>query len=395
MKFRLWVAGPSGAPFALEVDASSTEAAHAQVSSNGLAVLGNAGAFSASLSSRAGARSRFDVLLFTQQLLALLSAGLTVVEGLRALASQTDASARPVVGAMLAKLGEGQSFADALTGESEFPELYVSLVRASEQTSDLPTALERYLAYATQMNEVRQKLVSAGLYPALLITAGGAAIVFLLTYVVPRFSGIYEGMRGDLPWAATLMMRWGEIVKGHGAEMFVALAAISVTIASILSSVAARRWLGQQLLRFPWIGEELRLYHISRLYRTLGMLLEGGITLTRALQMSANLLPASLRRSGDVVMNALREGQRPSASFQGGGLSTPIADQMLAVGERSGDLGRMMTRIAEFYEGDTARKLERAMRVFEPILMTIIGLGIGVVVILMYLPIFELAGSIQ
>ena len=296
---------------------------------------------------------------------------------------------------ILVSLSTGRSFADSIELEGSFPSFYVAVVRASERTSDLPAALERYLSYATQLDDVRQKLISAAVYPALLVMVGSCAFVFLLTYVVPRFAGIYEGMRGELPWTATLMMNWGKLVRGHGTDtLLLALMAIALMI-GLISTPAIREYAARKLLGQPALGNQIRVFYLARLYRTLGMLLEGGIAITQALEMSIGMLPSSLRHAGETALRFIKEGQRASTAFREANLSTPISDQMLAVGERGGDLGIMMTRVAQFYEMDTTRKLERLMRVAEPLLMTLIGLGIGVIIVLMYLPIFELAGAIQ
>jgi general secretion pathway protein F len=219
--------------------------------------------------------------------------------------------------------------------------------------------------------------------------------VFLLTYVVPRFSGVYEGMHRDLPWTANLLMHWGRFFKGHGAQAFVLMALAAAAAIWSISASSTRTALLRRLLKVPVIGKQWRLFHIARLYRTLGMLLEGGIALPRAITMASSLLPSGLREALDMALVEIREGQRPSVAFGRAGLSTPIAQPMLTAAEGSGDLGPMMIRVALFYEADTARRLERAMRVLEPALMALIGLAIGVIVVLMYMPIFELASTLQ
>jgi general secretion pathway protein F len=204
MRFSLWVAQVSGAPFTKNFEASSLVEAVSAAKLEGLHVLDTAIART-DVRPRGSRSRRFSVHLFTQELVALLDAGLTLMEGLQALTGKADVDERRILHALVNDLSTGSRFSAALEQSGEFPSIYVSLVRASEQTSDLSTSLQRYLIHSTQMDEARQKAISAAIYPALLIVVGAAAMVFLLLYVVPRFSGIYDGMRGELPWSAQLM----------------------------------------------------------------------------------------------------------------------------------------------------------------------------------------------
>lgn len=395
MKFEVWTAGGGAPPATMLIRAPSARVAEQQVQQLGLQVLGPAIPLGGASGLTAFKGSGFSVDLFAEDLLALLRAGFSVVEAVRALLTKMNQESRQALHSILKSLNSGQSFAAALEAEGSFPEYFTAVVRASERTSNLPDALERYLAYARQMNEVRQKLVSAAVYPALLIVVGLLAFAFLLGFVMPRFAGVYEGLRGKLPWTAELMLAWGRLVRGHGLEIFTTGALALVGMGAAAHSRATRSRLLALILRAPGIGEHLRLFHLTRLYRTLGMLLDGGLAIHRGLDMALGLLPETLRPAGQEALRLINEGQRPSAAFLAAGLATPISDQMLAAGEAGGDLGSMMTRIADFYESDTTRKLERLMRIVEPLLMLVIGLGIGVIIIMMYLPIFELAGAIQ
>lgn len=337
----------------------------------------------------------FPVDVFAQQLLTLLRAGLGLVSSLEALAREGDERARAVIEPALEDLRAGKRFADALERTNAFPDLFIALVRASEHTSDLPTALDRYLQYDTQTRLVRQKIVSSALYPVLLTGVGILVVAFLLLFVMPRFAKVFESLRGDLPWAAQAMLGWSRMLEHHSAPL-AAIAILAVAaIASLAGTSRGRAWALRHLFAVPRIGAHLRLLQLARMYRTLGMLVAGGIPLLRALGMSAALLPAHMGSSGDIAIARIREGARPSDAMRAAALTTPAGDQLLLVGERGGELGSMMTRVAEFYESETALQVERFMKVLEPALMLAIGLGIGIIVVLMYMPIFELAGAIQ
>jgi len=149
------------------------------------------------------------------------------------------------------------------------------------------------------------------------------------------------------------------------------------------------------LWKVPSVGERLKLYQLARFYRTTGMLLRGGMPLVAALDMGAGLLHPALRERLAAARRAITEGRPVAASLEEHGLTTPVALRMLAVGERSGNMGEMMDRAASFHDDEIARWIEWFTRLFEPILMAVIGLVIGAIVIMMYMPIFELAGNLQ
>jgi general secretion pathway protein F len=273
--------------------------------------------------------------------------------------------------------------------------LYVATVRASERTGSLPEALSRFVAYQTQLDVVKKHLVSASIYPLILIVVGGLVSLFLLGYVVPRFSHIYEDIGGELPWLTRALMAWGAFVEAHGALLFAAIAAAVAGLVFWIRRPAARHWLGRQAMRIPALGERVRIYQLTRFYRTVGMLLMGGTPAPQALAMVSGLLDQELRLRLEAALRRIREGQPMSASLDGQALTTPVALRMLRVGERTGMMGEMMERSAAFHEEELQRWVERFTRTFEPLLMAVIGVVIGGIVLLMYFPIFELAGSIH
>src|SRR4249920_1316646 len=172
--------------------------------------------------------ARFPLVLFTQELLALLRSGISLLEAIETLTEKESRGATATVLAGLAqRLKQGQSFSSSLQAFPQtFPDLYVSTVRASERTGGLPEALGRYVAYQTQLDGVKKHLVSASIYPAILIVVGGLVCMFLLGYVVPRFSHIYEDIGGDLPWLTRLLMAWGAFVEKRGLLLLGFLVAI-------------------------------------------------------------------------------------------------------------------------------------------------------------------------
>ncbi len=340
---------------------------------------------------------RFPVVLFSQQLLVLVGAGLPLVDAIETLAeSERRDDFRAALGQMVGSLRQGQAFSAALAQLPHvFSPLYVATVRAAERTSDLAPALGRYIAYQSQLEALRKRLVNASIYPLLLLSVGGLVSLFLMLYVVPRFSRIYEERAADLPLFSKLLLSWGQLVEGHGTLIVAALVALGLALLYTLRTTPVRAHIVDALWRLPAIGERMKIYQLARFYRTIGMLLRGGMPLVSALDMGGELLHAGLRERLALARRAISEGQSVSASMERNGLATPVALRMLAVGEQSGNMGEMMDRIAAFHDEEILRWVDWFTRLFEPILMGLIGLVIGGIVILMYMPIFELAGSLR
>lgn len=340
---------------------------------------------------------KFNVMLFSQELLALIESGLSLIESIEALAEkemQTDSKA--VLTQIKTALLEGQPLSNALEKISHvFSALYVALIRASERTGDMEKALSRHVAYQMQVDAMKKKIISASIYPLLLVVVGGLVVLFLLGYVVPKFSVIYESTNADLPWMSQILLSWGRLLHDHGRETFAVFIGVGslliygITRPIVRSSIMAKVW------TIPALGETMRIYQLARFYRTLSMLLRGGVPLITAMNMVSSLLQPLLRSKLAAVVSDVKEGKHLSAAMEQYGMTTSISVRMLRVGERTGQMGEMMERIGAFYDDEIARAVEWFTKLLEPVLMIVIGLIVGLVVVLMYMPIFELAGSIQ
>jgi len=340
---------------------------------------------------------RIALVPFSQELIALLDAGLTLVEAIDTLTEkEPSAGTRRTLEQIRARLFEGRTLSSALEEQPlSFPPLYIATVRASERTGAIREALTRFVSYQQQIDLLRKKLVSASIYPLVLCGAGVLVTLFLLGYVVPRFSAIYEDLGRDLPWASQMLMKWGYTVRDHGLMLALVAAAMAALLAHFALRGSLRAALGRWLPRIPLIGRQLNLYQLARLYRTVGMLMRGGLPAVTSFDMSSGLLSPALKPALAQATRSVREGQSIAVSMEKYQLTTPVAARMLRVGERSGNMGEMMERIAAFYDDELARTVELLTRLIEPALMTLVGLVIGVIVVLMYFPIFELAGSIR
>ncbi|MDO9052833.1 MAG: type II secretion system F family protein [Gallionella sp.] len=343
-------------------------------------------------------RYRFPLALFSQELYSLLEAGLPLLEAIETLAAkEQQPQAREVYAGLNRLLNEGRPLSQAMQEYADvFPSLYVATIRASEHTGELQQALSRYLAYHGQLDAVRKKVVSAAIYPVLLMLVGSLVILFLMVYVVPRFSKVYEDMGSDLPLLSRVLMAWGQFFEAYSWSITISLILLLIGTGYALTRSGVRDWLQRKAWQIPSIGMRLHLYQLARLYRTLGMLLKGGIPLVAALDMVAGLLSQpSMRANLSAARQRISEGQSISESMLQCQLTTEVAYRMLRVGERSGNLGEMMDKIAGFCDEEIARWVEWFTRLFEPMLMLFIGFVIGGIVLLMYMPVFELAESIQ
>lgn len=342
-------------------------------------------------------RSTFPLTLFSQELLALLEAGLTITEAIEALCDkEASGETRAVLDRLLAALREGKRFSLALEQQpGHFPVLYIGLMRAAERTSNLPESLGRYLEYRGRLDSVRSRVVSALIYPAILGVVGLVVTAFLLGYVVPRFAGVYQGTGRELPWLSQQLMNWGNFAAHHAQGL--AFAALGLMLAGF---AGLRTWWSnggfQRLLRrLPGVAGTVATFELSRLYLSLGTLLEGGLPILQALRLSEGLLSAHTLPRYHAATAAIDRGENLSQAFASAGLATPVALRLLRVGERSGRLGEMLGRAARFHDGEIARRIDVFARSFEPVLMAAIGLVVGTIVVLLYLPIFDLAGSLR
>jgi len=381
----------------LELEATNEVEVRSQIHAQGGVVLSIRRDFSSLSGLFPRSRAHFPLANFSQELLALLNAGLNLVEGIETLAEkEEDSSIRELLQQLLARLHEGVTFSRALEAYPQvFPPLYVATVRASERTGDLSEALTRYLIYQSQMDVVRKKLVGASIYPALLLILGGLVAIFLLVFVVPRFSAIYDDVGADLPWMSLLLIEWGHLVQKNGWLLAGATVIMLAALFYLLSQPLVRARLLQAIWRIPAIGERMRIYQLARFYKTLGMLLRGGIPVAQALEMVSDLLQPYFRPRVATAVALIREGQSISSAMQRAELTTAVGSRMLRVGERTGRMGDMMERIGNFHDEEIGRWVDWMTKLIEPLLMAVIGTVIGGIIVLMYLPIFELAGSIN
>jgi general secretion pathway protein F len=398
MRFNVHAVDPRQRVVALELDAASELGAREAARRQGLTVL-TVEARGFALAAAIGLRRRapFPTMLFSIELRSLLDAGLNLVEALQTLAEKEAHGEREaVLSGIVAAIHRGEPFSQAVASLPEhFSPLYVATIKASERTGNVHEALGRYIAYQEELDRVKKKIVSASIYPVILMVVGALVLGFLMFYVVPRFARVYEDVAGTLPFFSALLLDFGRFAAKHGWAIGLGALAAAAAAAWATTRAQTRAWLNDRLWRIPAVGERMKTYQLARLYRTTGMLLRAGIPAVRALDMVKDLLALHLRPQLAKARSLIEQGQPMSQALGAAGLATPVASRMLAVGERSGDMGEMMGQIARFHDDEVSRFVDWFTRAFEPLLMGVLGVAVGLVVVLMYMPIFELAGNIR
>lgn len=397
MQFEIRSIDKSSSVSTLVLDAPSREIAMTMALDRGLRVLSiESGQKLTKLFKRSSSKD-FPLGQFSQELLTLLDAGLALVESIETLSEKENRpERRDLLDRLVADLYRGAALSRALSQFTDiFPPLYIATVRASERTGGLSEALGKYVAYQSQLDTVKKKIISASIYPAVLAMAGLLVIGFLMGYVVPRFARIFEDLGGEIPWMSRLLIKWGHLASDYGVAMLVVSLVLVLSIGFWLTRPGTPVQVLQWLQRLPSIGERLRIYQLTRFYRSLGMLLRGGMPAVASLELVTGLLPGALNQQLVSATQLIREGTTISVAMETFGLTTPVSARMLRVGERTGQMGEMMERIALFYDSEISQWIDWFVRLFEPLLMAFIGLVIGFIVVVMYFPIFELAGSIR
>ena len=342
-------------------------------------------------------RGRFPLRLFSQEIAVLLAAGIPLLEGLITLREkESSAPVADALDAVIALLQAGQPLSTALKSRpAAFDPLFIAVVQSSERTGQIEQALREHAAYLGWVDALRSKLVSACIYPLTLIVAGVAVIVFLLLFVVPRFAGILEGVGGELPATSKALIEIGRMSGDHPwATAAVALALLCAPgVAWRLGGL--RGWVIASLWHLPLLGPKLHLLALAQFYRTSSMLLGAGVPAVTALRTAREVISARLQAPLDAAIDRVGRGERFSVALQLEGLTTPVSLRMIRVGERSGTLGPMLRNAAEFYDEELSRLTELVTRLVNPVLMLVMGLVIGSIVVLMYLPIFQLVEQVQ
>ncbi|MFG6433462.1 type II secretion system F family protein [Roseateles sp. LYH14W] len=377
------------------LDATSREELEARLSAGGSVVLAIRQVRDVPARVRRGAG--IDVAWWCRELKTLLQAGMTVVEAIETLNAQTSDAARSEVHAgLVASLHQGQPLSQAMVATGAFPGILVAGVRASERTSTLVEALDDYLRFHGMLDEMRKKVVSAAIYPAVVVGLGFLICVFLLTFVIPRFSRMYTGLRGAVSPATEVLIGLSTVMRDHGQWVAFAVLVLIVAVVATWRAGLVHRGASALAARIGPLQSRLDDFRLAKLYQSLALLFRGGYALDEALRQCAELgLGARLTGAVATCRSTLERGERVSAAFTHAGLTDVVSQRLMAVGERSGDFDRVLSTIAERHSERFANFIDRATRVVEPLLLLTVALVVGGIVVMMYMPIFDLASSLH
>ena len=336
-------------------------------------------------------------LIFNQQFVTLVRAGLPILKSLDLLADRlTDPKLGPYVQAVRDDVRNGTLLSDAFRNQGIFPKIYVTSVMAGEKSGSLAEVLDRYITYQKLTLSVRKKVLVSLMYPAVLIVLVICLIVFLVTYVVPNFAALYASMQAQLPAMTQLLIAVGTTARNYILVFAGCLIAAIFLFRWWSKGESARQRIDAVKLRTPILGEIWLKFQVAQFSRVLSTLLTGGIPLVQGLETASDSLGTPLlRKALEKASKMVREGQSLSSSLTATKIFPPLSIDMIEVGESTGALPVMLTSVAEFYEEDVNTRMTAALSLIEPAIMIFMGVFVAFVLIALYLPIFSLADTIR
>ena len=398
--FHYRAARPDGTIVETDAEGETPRAIRSQLEAQGLLVLdlnGSGTRPSIAWASRQRSLPPRDFLVFNQEFLALVKAGLPMLRCFDLLTDRLEQGGfQQTLRAVRESIRGGTAISEAMAMHpTYFPELYRASLRAGEQAGNLPEVLKRYIDYLKMLIGVREKVVKATIYPLFLLGFGLLVTFGLLFFVLPSFAEVYQDSRVELPWATQLLI---DITNSASQWIVGILIVLGIAGAWIYwwRSTPQGQWRIHWLfLHAPVLGPLFLKNQVIHLVRTLSTILGGGIPLMSALQVTAQSMPNKVfAKALDGVINHVREGTSLSAALKKENFLPNLTLEMIEVGETTGALETMLFDVAEFHEGELDFQLSRMMTWIEPIFIILIGVILGGVVIALYLPIFQMAGAV-
>lgn len=338
-----------------------------------------------------------DLVLFSRQLSTLIGAGVPIVQGLTILVEQIENPAfKKVITSVREDIESGTSITEALSRHpTVFGELYVNMVKAGELGGILDIILERLSAYQESAAALRGKIRAAMIYPAAIALVAGGVTAFLMIVVVPMFVKIFQQVGAELPLPTQILLMLSNFLKRYIIFLIIGLIAFVVGLRQYYKTDAGSMYIDTLLLRLPLFGSLLRKVAVAKFTRTFGTLVKSGVPILQALETVA-------KTSGNRVVekavlaakDAIREGERISDPLKASGVFPPMVTQMISVGEETGNLDAMLSKIAEFYEQEVDAAVTGLTSLIEPVVVVFMGVIIGAIAIAMYMPMFQLGAIV-
>lgn len=336
-------------------------------------------------------------LTFNQELLALLRSGLPIIQVLDTLTEKMEPGAfRHAVEHIREEIRSGTTLSDAFEKFPVFfPSLYVAAIRAGEKTGDLSETLSRYMVYRKRIEAIKAKVRNASFYPVLLTSAALIVVVFLLFYVVPTFTQIYADANVQLPLMTRVLIGISSLITELWYLLLIIFLGGIFGLKSMLASTQGRYVIDRLVLSFPFFSGLSVEYALSSYCRTLATTIDSGIPLAQAMRMCRGTVNnLFLEQKVVAAIKRVEEGGSFTESLKDTGFFPILALRMINVGETSGSLTEMLGEVAEFYESEVEHRLTRLTTLIEPVLMIVMGGLIAFIIVAMYVPIFQLAGTV-
>ena len=340
-----------------------------------------------------GGVSSQDLAIATRQLATLIGAGITLVESLTALVDQVEhPRLKKILGVVKQKVNEGSSLADALAEHPKvFTSLYINMIRAGESSGALDVVLVRLADFTESQAQLRNKLIGAMLYPAIMVCVGIAIVGILFVVVIPKVTKIFEDMNVTLPWTTRILIAVSSFARDY---WYVLLIGIPLTITGILRWVRTprgRAWWDKTQLKAPVFGDLLRMLAISRFSKTLSTLLASGVPLLTAMDIVKNIVSNSLLSNVIAdARDAIREGESIAAPLKRSGQFPPLVYHMIAIGEKSGQLEEMLQNVSRSYDSQVEMRITALTSLLEPVMIVTMGVGVAFIVFSILMPIMQL-----
>ena len=381
------------------IDAPSRDEVVAQLRRQRLNVIKIDEAAQAANKKKSGGKiSMRDIVIFTRQFSTMINAGLPLVQALDILAKQSENKAlKDVTRAVVFDVESGHTVADALKKHPRaFSDLYVNMVAAGEAGGILDTILMRLATFMEKNDALVRKVKGAMIYPGVITGVAATAIVVLLVFVIPTFEKMFASVGMALPLPTRVVIGMSRFLQGFWWAVIAAIVVLVVSVKKYYSTPDGKLSIDRMLLRMPVLGDVLRKSAVSRFTRTLGTLIGSGVSILDGLEITAKT--AGNRVIQDAIMESrasIAGGETISAPLQKSEVFPPMVISMIAVGEQTGGLDEMLSKIADFYDEEVDAAVGGLLALMEPIMIVFLGVVVGGMVVAMYLPIFDMINAVQ
>ena len=380
------------------IDAPSRDDVVAQLRKQRLNVVKIDEASTAKKKKSGGRISMRDIVIFTRQFSTMINAGLPLVQALDILAKQSENRAlKDVTHAVVFDVESGHTVADALRKHPKaFSELYVNMVAAGEAGGILDTILMRLATFMEKNDALVRKVKGAMIYPAVISSVAAIAIIVLLIFVIPVFEKMFASVGMALPFPTRVVIGMSKFLTSFWYIVLAAIFALVTFIKKYYATSSGKLAIDKLMLKMPVLGDVLRKSAVSRFTRTLGTLIGSGVSILDGLEITAKT--AGNRVISDAIMESrtsIAGGETISAPLQKSAVFPPMVISMIAVGEQTGGLDEMLSKIADFYDEEVDAAVSGLLSLMEPIMIVFLGVVVGGMVVAMYLPIFDMINAVQ